>query len=302
MIRYLHHHEIDKNKWDRCIDSSPNGLVYACSWFLDIVSPGWEALVEDDYIRCMPLTCKKKFLINYIIQPAFAKQLGIFGRLNSDKEITGVFLKSIPLQYKYVDINLNSSNILPDDLKNIKSLINQVLPLSESYDEISKKFDHKTLKNIRRSIKYNVIVNSDYSFNDFLEFKKIESSRYMDFIHSEVLKKLLYRLNENVNSIIYVARNKFDNSVLASLIGIIYHSRITFLISANSLEGKDKNAMYAIFNKCIDDFSGKSYILDFAGSSIKGVNYFNEGFGAHTEHCYNIKLNNLPWYLKFFKK
>ena len=48
MIKYLHHSEIDKKKWDACIKESFNGMVYASSWYLDIVGFEWEALIEND--------------------------------------------------------------------------------------------------------------------------------------------------------------------------------------------------------------------------------------------------------------
>ncbi len=59
MINYLKHDQIDQQRWDDCIAHAPNGLVYAWSWYLDIVHPGWEALVEivdDKYLSVMPLT------------------------------------------------------------------------------------------------------------------------------------------------------------------------------------------------------------------------------------------------------
>ena len=48
MVSYLRHNEIDKGKWDACIRLSENSLVYAYSWYLDIIHPGWEAMVKDD--------------------------------------------------------------------------------------------------------------------------------------------------------------------------------------------------------------------------------------------------------------
>ena len=55
MICYLTHNQIDKQRWDECIAQSPDGLIYCWSWYLDVVHPGWEALVEDDYENVMPL-------------------------------------------------------------------------------------------------------------------------------------------------------------------------------------------------------------------------------------------------------
>ena len=77
MIRYLSHDEIDKPQWDACIEGSVNSLPYAASWWLDVVSPGWEALVSEDYRSVMPLTWHKKLGVYYLYQPYLTQQLGI---------------------------------------------------------------------------------------------------------------------------------------------------------------------------------------------------------------------------------
>ena len=58
---FLKHDKIDKVKWDNCISRSVNGHIYARSWYLNIVSPDWDALIEGDYEAVMPLTWKRKF-------------------------------------------------------------------------------------------------------------------------------------------------------------------------------------------------------------------------------------------------
>ena len=78
MIRYFKHREIDKEKWDACINQSLNGRFYVLSWFLDIVSPGWEGLVEDDYVAVFPVPRKRKYGIPYLIQPMHLKFLDIY--------------------------------------------------------------------------------------------------------------------------------------------------------------------------------------------------------------------------------
>jgi hypothetical protein len=63
LITYLKHTEIDKYKWDACITRASNSLVYAYSWFLDVVSPNWDALILDDYTAVMPITHRKKYFL-----------------------------------------------------------------------------------------------------------------------------------------------------------------------------------------------------------------------------------------------
>ena len=83
-IKYLKHNQIDKQKWDSAIENAENGLVYALSWYLDIVSPNWDALVVGDYEQVMPVTHKRKYGIKYLIQPPFCQQLGFFSQSKNE--------------------------------------------------------------------------------------------------------------------------------------------------------------------------------------------------------------------------
>jgi len=65
-IKYLKHNQIDKQKWDSAIENAQNGLAYALSWYLDIVSPNWDALIFGDYEMVMPLIHKKKYTFHIL--------------------------------------------------------------------------------------------------------------------------------------------------------------------------------------------------------------------------------------------
>src|SRR5690606_31954046 len=95
--------------WDRCIKNAPNQLIYAWSFYLDIISPGWDALVMGDYEMVMPLTGKKKWGISYLYQPAFTQQSGIFGK-HIDANIITKFLNKAATQFPFIEINLNYGN------------------------------------------------------------------------------------------------------------------------------------------------------------------------------------------------
>ncbi|MEZ5197052.1 MAG: hypothetical protein R2764_11780 [Bacteroidales bacterium] len=110
MIKYLQNHQIEKSKWDACIKESVNGMVYANSWYLDIVAEDWEALVEDDYERVFPLTTGRKWGIDYLYQPVFTQQLGLFSKSSLSQDTVSCFLDSIPEKYKFIEINLNTFN------------------------------------------------------------------------------------------------------------------------------------------------------------------------------------------------
>jgi hypothetical protein len=62
-ISHFRHHKIDKSIYDECILESLQGTVYAMSWYLDTVSPGWELLATEDYKTVMPIPVNSPFRI-----------------------------------------------------------------------------------------------------------------------------------------------------------------------------------------------------------------------------------------------
>src|ERR1035437_3046922 len=136
MIHYFKHNEIDKIKWDHYIDRSAHNLIYAYSWYLDIVSPNWEALVEDDYKLVMPLTGNKKYGIHYLYPPYFAQQLGVFSKDKLSQTKVEEFLNAIPQHYKFLEINLNTHNTFDLPGFQIKKNTNIELSLDSPYEAL----------------------------------------------------------------------------------------------------------------------------------------------------------------------
>src|SRR6187431_1007687 len=102
-IQYLSHKEIDKTKWDACIEQASNGLIYPYSFYLDSMSKHWDALVLNDYEAVMPLTWNKKYGFYYLYQPAFTASLGVFGK-SLTKEVIEDFVSMFPSKFKLVEI------------------------------------------------------------------------------------------------------------------------------------------------------------------------------------------------------
>src|SRR5258708_31792158 len=100
-LQYLLHNEIDKTKWDKCIDEGGNGLIYGYSFYLDRMAREWDALVFKDYEAIMPLTWNKKMGIYYLYQPHFTASLGVFGK-NLNEEINKEFIQCIPQKFRLI--------------------------------------------------------------------------------------------------------------------------------------------------------------------------------------------------------
>ena len=96
VVKHLTYNEIDRTRWDATIATSTNSLPYAYSWYLDAVSPQWEALASNNYEFVMPLPVKRKFGVKYVIQPRWVQQLGVF----SAQPITKEIVKSFSIRYQ----------------------------------------------------------------------------------------------------------------------------------------------------------------------------------------------------------
>ena len=81
MIKFVTHNEIDKRRWDECIANAINGNIYVWSWYLDIIHPRWDALIDGDYERVMPIAGKQKIGISYLFQPFFVLTMTMVTKL-----------------------------------------------------------------------------------------------------------------------------------------------------------------------------------------------------------------------------
>src|SRR5215216_511602 len=77
-IEIIPSYNIDREKWDRCVNESSNAMIYAASAYLDHIADNWTGIVAKDYEQVMPVAWRKKFGIRYSYQIPFVQQLGIF--------------------------------------------------------------------------------------------------------------------------------------------------------------------------------------------------------------------------------
>ncbi|MBL0128906.1 MAG: hypothetical protein IPP83_15955 [Flavobacteriales bacterium] len=151
MIRHLTHTEIDKAWWDAALLRCENRLWYAQSWILDIASPGWEALVDEETGSIMPLTWRRKWGVNYLFQPYGLQQLGLFAPAGS-MDRTDEFLAAIPSRFRYRDICLNESmRSLVKDGVSVTERTDQVLSVNASIEELREAYSKGHRRNIRSS-------------------------------------------------------------------------------------------------------------------------------------------------------
>lgn len=286
MISYLTHDRIDKSHWDRCVAQACNGNVYAWSWYLDQVHPGWEALVEmdgDNYLSIMPLTCKRKYLIRYLCQPFFVQQLGVFSLHPVTAETTRSFLAAIPKKFKLVEIRLNEQNPVPEGLNGVEIHRNSLLDLNSDYDTLSSNYHDNTKRNLKKSLKCNLRVVKGVDVKSvvalFRANRGASVSHWSDLEYAR-LESLTTTAISSSNAFVYGIQNSSDKEIICGAIFMLSHHRITFLFSGNSEQGKAAGAMTFLIDQVIHEYAGKPMVFDFEGSDDDNLARFYSGFGA----------------------
>lgn len=280
-IDFLKHSEIDLFKWDETIEKSQNGLIYALSWILDVVSPGWEALVSEDYQYVMPLPVKRKFGIKYLVQPILTQQLGIFSKSPIDQKIVNIFIRKIP--YLSYEINLNEMNSTSEGIE----LPNYTLDLQNDIGSLKSNFSKNTLRNISNSQKGGLLVDKDISVDEFLKFYFTEELNFLR-PNERITRQLIETLHQK--QVLHIRGCRLNETELISAVCIVkWNNRIIYLLPISSALGKEHAAMFLIINSLIEEFSETEMLLDFEGSKIEGIARFYKGFGAQLTPYYLIR-------------
>jgi len=304
MIRHLRHDDIDKNKWDSCIRTSFNGIIYAYSWYLDVVCEEWEALVENDYDRVLPMTAGKKYAIHYLYQPYFTQQLGVFSKSILSAEVVENFLNAIPKKFKYIETNLNTLNKIDSEEFKVVPQRNYELDLIHSYENISKHYSQNTKRNIKKAEKSGLSIMKNIKPDVLIEMFRQNKGKDIPHLKADdylMLRKLIYTCIYKGMAEVYGAYTE-ANELCAGAVFIQSNRKSIFLFSGLDGKGRERSAMFMIIDAYIRDHAHNHLVFDFDGSNDDDLARFYKGFGS-TECTYlRVHKNNLPVIIKTIVK
>lgn len=290
-LQYLKNNEIDRIRWNACVQSCNHSLIYIEDWYLDIASPGWKALVVNDYEYVIPLNVKKKLGIHYIVQPPFSQQHGLFGK-DRNKEVLFHIIEWLKMEFPYINIQLNSSNNsgLFSHYRN-----NYLLKLNKDYEALKKDFRSNTKRNIVKAKKTDIIVSEDKDAQEVFKIKKENNINNLSVKNLKKLKTIMQEaLRRGVGESFKVLENE---QVMAAVFLLKHKKRLTYIASASNNDGKKTSAMFLLVDYIIRKYAKQDVVLDFEGSMIPGVARFFQGFGAGIERYPHYQYKNL---LKIF--
>lgn len=304
-IIFLRHNEIDKARWDNCITTSPQSRIYARSFYLDNICPGWSALISKDYKWLLPLTHRTKWGVTYLYQPAFTQQLGIFAK----PDVTvpqQVIIQWLQQHYKFWEISWNSSSRQEDVPQSIQvtPAVNLVLALGSNYKSLALQYSKDLQQNLRRSKQFNLSYAATADYQTCIDLYRqhyglrIPHVTAVDYNHFVAICS--YAMQHNM----LVCREALSGNkeVLAAALLLQDGKRLYNLMNTTTDAGRKVEANHFLLDAIIREFSGKDTVFDFEGSDIPGVKRFYESFGAVNEPYYMLRYNELPWLVRLVKK
>ena len=297
-ITYVKHVDIDKAKWDTCIDHASNALIYAYSYYLDLMSKNWDALVMNDYEAVMPLTWNRKFGISYLRQPAFTQQLGVFGNGSFGNSLTEKFVNKAVDLFSFAEINLNFANEYD---KCAATKCNLILHLNQPFTVIEKSFKKNFVKKakgahliyepsgeIEEAIKLCIQIYSKRIPNlTEKNFKDLEQLCILLQNRGQLLIRKVSSRKENCWQYLYFL--KIPEEFITSCQS---HCPVEYTYDAN----------HFLLHELIKEFSEQNFIFDFEGSEIPSINFFFRKFNPVEQPYYFVRINKLKFWKRWIKK
>ena len=299
-LQYLTHQQINKEQWDRCIHNASNGLIYAYSFYLDTMADNWDGLVLNDYEAVMPLPWRKKYGVHYLYHPAFVAQLGLFGNSVS-ADLLLYFLQSIPKKFRYWDLPLNHGNLF--ELKDypLYHRSNFVLPLGKQYNGLFDQYRENIKRNIKKAKNYGCHIKKGVAVESIIDLAKqqVQQSETAENDFKNIAH-LSRQLQQQAKAVSYGVFSQQDH-LLASCVLFFSHNRAYYILVGNHPNGRTLGASHALIDAFIQDYAGQNLLLDFEGGDLRNLAFFYSSFGATEQRYAAVRLNRLPWYVRWMK-
>ncbi len=296
MIHYLKHNEIDKRLWDQCVLDSVNSRIYALSWYLGLVCPGWDALVEDEYASVFPLTWNRKAGIHYLFQPFFAQQLGLFSREYPTVHKLAEFIDALPSKFRFVEIHLNSLNRTDGLPYPQKFRVNHELEMGLPYDKLLANYAQNTRRNLKKAVDGGITLQTEVGAGELVDMFRDNFGKKEGKLkprHYDIMQEIILYGQQTGRGYTLGAGPK-EGALSAAAFFVQEPSRAYFLFAASAPAARENGAMFVLVDAFIRDHAGQSVTLDFEGGNVPGPGRFYKSFGALETNYPLLEINRLP--------
>lgn len=287
-MKFIEHTELDKVKWDKLV--SENDLnPFSFSWYLDACASNWCVLIDDDWKNGIALAYTSHLGIENLSPALFGRTLDFIG---NDSSFQNHALVKIKNRFKVGQ--LRTSKPIPSLAE--KTKIHQVIETEMNLGSQAKRM----LKKAQNS---KLIIQETKDWQGILAIAEQELSSKISEFNPQNLKRL-----RNLAQALSVAGKLFcfgifENGELKGGMLFIKSEKINLYLKGSALpETKKNGGMYLCMHDFISQTLAENKTFDFGGSSVPGVQRFNNNFGGTDALYYVYEWDDAPWYYQIVKK
>jgi hypothetical protein len=304
----LARHEINDTYWNALLDECTHPVVYAYSWYLDVVSPHWQALIlpqTDGYRAVMPLPVRKKWGLLVVQQPLFCQFLGIFARETVAEPLIRSFIQQLHRHFSYISnysFHPELTSILQKCLRDDPNLAffhsqTHWLNLHKPYEAIARGFTPDRKANLQRAYKQGWKKAESEDIEPMIRlFRLHHAGRIRGGVAESaytLLRRLAAQLVQRKVVRIYYAHQ--GGEFRAGIMAVVMHGTSTYLFNSADETGRKGNARTWLLDGHFKEMAGKIEYFDFESPEVDGIRNFYESFGVENKVFLSIKKNKLPF-------
>lgn len=244
-LRLIENKDIDLFKWDSCVLKSLNGLPYAYSWYLNIISDNWKGIVMDNYDAVMPVL-EERFLsvIPYVRKDVLVPQLGIFTKKLLSNQMQDEFFDLLLKYYASIKIPLNKYSITSVPAFNNKKVEKYELDLIKPYKRLCDNYSSDLNRKIMNAEEHKITVVKGLMPNDLVKLvnRKHFAVNRSFAISLRILTStsIRYRIGQ-----IYGAYTEHNN-ICAAILFLKSNKKAIMLVTAFTNDALNNNAIECI--------------------------------------------------------
>ena len=299
LVQHKLHHQLDFNKWDVCISRSPSADPFLLSSWLNVVNPGWSALIADDYAAVFPIFKTKKMRWSFFDLPNFIQKISIYGDLQFKTEITE-HLKTLLAKIDYVCYTTDECVVEDDTVKKIPRR-HQILELKEGVRFPTKVWGRNIRKAEASGFTELAAVPTEV-FVTALKKELIEKGNPYKKADYELLKALARQAMHAGYGFIEGVKDETGTFTCGQF--YIYITGKIYLVACFIAEtARQHSLLHYVLYKIIDNKYKQdvSVRVHFGGSNLPVIADFNKNFGAMDENFVLVYKNTLPFWFRIFK-
>jgi hypothetical protein len=321
----LARHQINDEAWNTLIANARHSVPYAYTWYLDCVSPDWQALVSVEsgelmvdstrvsdhrgtssfeYSMVMPLPVRKKWGMSVVQQPLFCQYLGLFSANDISEEEVALFLESLNRHFSYIsvyDFHPAHTGILRKVLPGysdfeVQEKATHWLNLEKPYSELAGKYSADRKNNLKKSRRYPWVGQESTDVEPLISLFK---EHHADQIQN--VQESAYVLLRNLTRILlekHLARIEYaslQGTLHAGVMIIETHKLGIYIFNAADAVGRMGNARTFLLDAYLRQKAESLKIFDFESPEVASIAQFYESFGAERQEFCSINKNKLPF-------